>query len=162
MAHNYKGAGLSNVGSYQTSGRPYMTGSAALGANQVQMVEFPRVTKSVTVINNNTSNGDDIRVHFNSGSAATVSPGGQETVDDSASDVILHNQYITIPAGYASMTMDVKCKKIFISNGTAGAVKYQVYAELTGIHSGSMYSLTGSGVCGGFAHRYNETGNKVP
>jgi hypothetical protein len=150
--HKYS-AGLSNVGSYQVSGRPWITGSSDLDADRVHMLEFPRVTKSITVINNNTSNGEDIRVHFQSGTAAAVTVVGAEgatVIDSAASDVIVHNHYITVPSGYGSLTMDVKCKKMYISNGTATSnLKYQVFAELTQIPSGSMFNLTGSGVCGG-------------
>lgn len=159
MVHRYK-AGLANVGSYQVSGRPWITGSANLDTNKVHMIEFPRVTKSITVINNNTNNGEDIRVHFQSGSAAIAEPGdngGGTAIADATSDVILHNHFITIPAGFASMTFDAKCSKIFVSNGTSTAnLKYQVFAELTQIATGSMFNLTGSGICGDHRARYKE------
>jgi hypothetical protein len=158
--HKYS-AGLSNVGSYQVSGRPWITGSSNLDANKVHMIEFPRVTKSITIINNNASNGEDIRVHFQSGSTAIVEPGdngGGTAIADATSDVILHNHFITVPAGFGSLTMDVKCSKVFVSNGTATAnLKYQVFAELTQIPTGSMFNLTGSGICGDHRARYQES-----
>ena len=46
------GVGLSNVGSYQVAGTPYMTGStlaASDGKGSVIRFEFPRVAKSVMV-----------------------------------------------------------------------------------------------------------------
>lgn len=147
--HKYS-AGLSNVGSYQVSGRPWITGSSDLDAGKVHLVMFPRVTKSITIVNNNTNNGDDIRVHFQSGSDSAVEePGKNITINaDADSDVIRNNHYMTVPSGYGSLTMDVKCKRMYISNppGANNNLKYQVVAELTQIGTGSMFPLTGSGV----------------
>ena len=47
--------GLRNVGSYQVSGTPFVTGSSNLDDEKVHMVEFPYVSKSVTVINTTSS-----------------------------------------------------------------------------------------------------------
>ena len=58
--------GLRNVGSYQVSGQPFITGSENLDAGTVHLVQFEKVAKSFTVINNNSNAGEDIRVHFNS------------------------------------------------------------------------------------------------
>ena len=145
---NYS-VGLNNVGSYQVSGAPWITGSANLDDEKVHMVEFPFVTKSFTVINNNTTNGYDIRVHFDSGSSTAVTvPGehGAQTIADSDPQIANHH-YITVPSGYASLTLNVKCSKVYISqNSNSNNLKYQVFAELTKIPTGSMYTLTGSGI----------------
>ena len=63
--------GLRNVGSYQVSGTPWITGSANLDTAKVHMVEFPHVSKSFTVINTNTTGS--FRVHFQSGSCRKCS-----------------------------------------------------------------------------------------
>mgnify|MGYP001187010526 FL=1 len=47
-------AGLNNVGSYQVSGRPFASGS--INAATATKVEFPYVTRWVTIINNDASN----------------------------------------------------------------------------------------------------------
>ena len=75
MSTNYKyGVGLRNVGSYQVSGHPYTTGSTDMGsANTELKVEFPYVTKDVTVI---ASGSSIIKVHFNSNSDGRVLAGG--------------------------------------------------------------------------------------
>jgi len=142
-------AGLRNVGSYQISGHPFITGSTNLDTGKVHGVMFPYVCKSFTVINNNTSNGYDIRVHFQSGSATEVTvPGdaGAQTIGTGI-DVISGLHFITVPAGNASVTMNVKCSTIYISQATGNNnLSYQVFAELTGIPTGSMYHLTGSGI----------------
>ena len=145
----YKGQGLRSVGAYQVSGVPFVTGSTTLGTGEVQMVEFPYVAKSFTVINTNTTSGDDIRVHFQSGSAAAITqPGETGCVDLVANPEVINGlHYITVPAGNASVTFDIKCTKFYVSQAARAAdLSFQVFAELTGIPKGSMYHLTGSGI----------------
>jgi hypothetical protein len=144
------GVGLRNVGSYQVSGHPFITGSTNLDNNHVHMVEFDYVAKAFTVINNNSNSGEDIRVHFLSGSGvnALTSSGywGHQAIADTA-DVIAKHHYITVPAGNGSVTFDVKCKRFYVSNGSGtDNLKYQVFAELTGIPKQRMFNLTGSGI----------------
>jgi len=154
-AHGFNEPGLRNVGSYQVSGHPFITGSTNLDSGKVHMVQFPYVCKSFTVINNNTNNGEDIRVHFQSGSSLASAPitkpgdfdGTGGTTIAEADDVIAGNHYITVPAGYASVTFDVKCKQFYISQASGVAdLKYQVLADLSNISTTRMYHLTGSGI----------------
>ena len=153
-ARRQPSAGLRNVGSYQVSGHPFITGSANLDDGKVHMVEFPYISKSITVVNNNSTSGYDIRVHFQSGSGAgspVTAPGehGAQDIANAQSDVIEKFHFITVPAGNASVTLDVKCSKFYISQKTGNAnLSYEVFAELTGISTNSMYHLTGSGVTG--------------
>ena len=90
--------GLNNVGSYQVAGHPFITGSTNLDNNKCHMIEFPYVSKSLTVINNNVT-GDDIRVHFQSGSGVTAFtvPGdnGAQTIADT-SDVIAQLNFLSV------------------------------------------------------------------
>ena len=160
--HGSTRVGLRNVGSYQVSGHPWVTGSQSdeLDANQTVMHEFPYVSKSVTVINTNTGGGEDLRVHFQSGSTAAITisgaggmdPGSTNT-DTSKGDVHKGRHYMTVKADSA-LTLDVKCSKVYITNPAGGTanLQYEVLAELTLIPTGSMYHLTGSGVTdlGGF------------
>ena len=152
-ANNYHqglySVGLRNVGSYQVSGTPWITGSANLDDGKVHMVEFPTVPKSFTVINNNSDSGYDIRVHFQSGSAAAVTVPGEHGAQTSRAtdDVIAGHHYITVTTGYSSVTFDTKCQRVYISNGSGNNnLKYQVLAELTNIPIDQMYHLTGSGI----------------
>ena len=152
--HRWHSPGVHNVSSYQSAGTPWITGSDDLDNNSVHMVQFPRVPKSFTVINTNTNSGENIRVHFQSGSAVTAltvaGHNGAQTIADTA-DVIKGFHYITVPAGFASVTFDVKCRQFYISNGSGVAnLKYEVLAELTNIHRNRMFHLTGSGIteCG--------------
>jgi len=122
------GVGLRNVGSYQVSGHPYITGSADMGSADTELkVEFPYVTKDVTII---ASGSSVIKVHFNSDSDGRVLDGGH---------------FITLDSDEDSFTFDVKCKEIYLTNVTANAA-FQLYASLTNIDATQMYNLTGSGL----------------
>mgnify|MGYP003115563135 CR=1 FL=1 len=132
----FYGTGLFNVGSYQVSGRPFITGSSDHAVNTEVQYKFPMVTKSVTVINHT---NDTIRVHFNSTS---------HDIDNSS--VIKKNHFIELDSDEDAFTFNVKCKEIYVScNSTGSARQYKVYAELTHIPTGSMYDLTGSGLTEG-------------
>ena len=137
MAISYPGhgVGLRNVGSYQISGHPFITGSVDMGAaDNEHKVEFPYVAKTVTVVNSGSIDAADgkqaIRVHFNAASAGDVMDG-------------FH--YIALDSNEDSFTFDSKCKEIYITNVDANA-GFMLYASLTGIDTNSMYALTGSGL----------------
>jgi hypothetical protein len=132
MVQYYK-AGIANVGSYQVSGTPYITGSGAggLAAGREHKIEFPYVAKSVMVMLNDAEN-DDVRVHFNSTGSANVVAG---------------NHFFTLSTNRDSITFNAKCKEIYISNPSAvSGSGYVIIAELTGIETKEMYPLTGSGL----------------
>ena len=138
--------GLRNVGSYQVSGHPFLTGSTIATA-KVQQISFPYVVKQFTVVN--TSTTGEIRVHFQSGSGVTIAAsvnGGGEGAFAAGADVIANKHYVTVPKGSAAVTMDVKCSKLYVSNLSGQTLTYEVFAELTNIPTGSMYHLTGSGI----------------
>jgi len=126
-------AGIGAVGSYQVSGKPWITGSVdGLATNTEDKISFPTVAKAVTVINTDAANCD-IHVHFNTKTATDVSGG-------------LH--YIPLNDEKDSITIACKCKEIYISNPAwgGGAASYVVLAELTGIDTTEMLDLTGSGL----------------
>tara|TARA_Y100000310_G_scaffold118143_1_gene116928 strand:- start:406 stop:825 length:420 start_codon:yes stop_codon:yes gene_type:complete len=124
--------GLHNVGSYMVSCIPFITGSAVLAANSEHQIKFPKVTRSVTVISHTAAADGVLRVHFNSKDVDSVISG-------------LH--YVELDSDEDSITMNVKCKEIFISTPNAGNNRtYRVVAELTQIPTGSMFALTGSGL----------------
>ena len=58
--------GLGSVGQYQSAGMPYITGSSILNNGMEHVIDFPTVTRSITVINRPSGSGEapDIRVHF--------------------------------------------------------------------------------------------------
>lgn len=123
-----RGPGISSVGSYQIAGTPFITGSTIPMGDEVQ-VEFPNVTKSITVINKD-ADSDDIRVHFQSKDTA-------RTIDG------IH--YITLDALNSSLTMNIKCDSVYLS-APGNAATFEMYAELTGISEGKMFPLTGPGI----------------
>ena len=48
----------------------------------------------------------------------------------------------------SQLDMQVKCRRIYITNDTANAGSWELFAELTGIDANQMYELTGSGITG--------------
>lgn len=138
-------AGLYHVGSYQVSGRVYITGSTVDGANPSQgevRIQFPNVTKNVTIINTTTNN--PLRVYFN---AATASNGlnGAGAYPDGAP--ITGKHYITLEDKKDSATFSVKCREMYVAlEATTGTGSYELWAELTGIAPQEMFVLTGSGL----------------
>jgi len=120
--------GLSSAGSYQIAGTPFITGSTIASGQEVE-IEFPNVTRSITIINKDASS-DDIRVHFQSKDTARTIAG-------------IH--YITLDSLNSSLTMNIKCSSVYLSAPGSDAT-FEMYAELTGIGDRSMFPLTGSGI----------------
>lgn len=126
--------GLNHVGAYQASGRPWITGSTLLsssfGTNNAEYeINFPYVTKNVTIISRATGN---LRIHF-------------DTV--SGSNVVAGNHFITLSDSKDSISMDIKCNKIYISLEDASADgAFECVAQLTTIAAEEMYILSGSGI----------------
>tara|TARA_R110000824_G_scaffold67073_3_gene173751 strand:+ start:1687 stop:2136 length:450 start_codon:yes stop_codon:yes gene_type:complete len=141
-----KRVGLRNVGSYQVSGTPWVTGSTSLTAEKTWRHSFPYVTKSFTLINKGTV---DLRLHFAAGQSLTFTADGAAGQQNYTSGDNVHTNYhyITVPSSNGSVTFDSKCAEIYISNPDGSTVgKYELFAELTQIPTGSMYALTGSGI----------------
>lgn len=119
MANYIYNPGLHHVGAYQVSGRPFgATGS--LNAN-TSSVEFPEVTKQITILNRDATN--DIYAYFHTGSSDS-------------------NKFM-IAAG-SQETFDVKSNLIILSS--SATADYTLYASLTAVKASYMYNLTGSGV----------------
>jgi hypothetical protein len=122
--------GISSVGSYQAAGTPFITGSVVADTEEVE-ITFPAVTRSVTVINKDAAGNDALRVHFAS---------------KDTSNTISGAHYITLDAVNTSVTLNIKTKSIWISNASGGSSNFQLFAELTGIAPGNMWTLTGAGI----------------
>ena len=131
MSNFYYTAGLRSVGCYQVAGAPYVTGSSIDNGVEVKL-EFPKVTKSVTVHSLSSSDGTGVDVHFNPLSSGRVLDG-------------VHYKRLSHMENF---TFNVKCKEIYISNPASGTqpLGFTVVAELTTIPTGSMFVLTGSGL----------------
>ena len=99
MSSNFYTAGLNHVGSYQVSGKPYLSGSNMPGDTTSSLrFQFSSVSKSITVKSNF---GHAIRVHFAPYTA------GQHGYVKGADN----NDNFTTIAANGSQTFDVKCRR---------------------------------------------------
>tara|TARA_A100001515_G_scaffold66421_1_gene52643 strand:+ start:1376 stop:1807 length:432 start_codon:yes stop_codon:yes gene_type:complete len=131
--NRYK-AGIHNVGSYQVAGIPWITGSAALKRGQEVKYRFPKVTKSITVINRSAA---DIRVHFHTTGA--VHPSG----------VMTGSHFVLMDSKEDSYTFNVKASEIYVTaphDNASDDASFTIIAELTGIEIPTGFNLTGSGI----------------
>lgn len=145
---NVYGVGLRNVGSYQVSGTPWVTGSA-LSQNKTIRFRFPTVPKSFTIIN---TGGNPFVVHFNSGSLTFTADGdGNAQAGPTATSQpwYTNKHFITLGNG-DTLTLNAKVRDVFLSEPTnTGACTFEMFAELTNIPGGRMYVLSGSGISDG-------------
>ena len=126
----YPRAGVGNASSFLVSGTPFMTGSETILPETQDKIEFPRIAREVVVIN---KAAPDLRVYFTDKETGTSTFEGKH--------------YVTLTENRDSFTFRCKCKAIYIYNADGSTEgSYEVYAELTGIDSGEMYELTGSGL----------------
>ena len=103
---------------------------AASGSTGMQdKVAFPSVTRSFTVINTGTS---ELRIHF------------ADATTETATWTQFH--YVALPNNKDSVTLNVKCADVYVSNAGSGTGKYTLFAELTGIPRERMFILSGSGI----------------
>ena len=139
QVQNVYSSGIRNVGSFQVSGRPFITGSfvgsdASLNVipqNEQIWVDFPKTTKTITVWNlDGFSPKGVLRVTFADTGSMTNYPA--------------NGCYYEL-AENESITLDVKCKKVFLS-AVSGIVQWKLFAGLTGVDANLMYDLTGSGI----------------
>ena len=123
-------AGINSVGSYQVSGMPWVSGSTTLAPGIEERYIFPTVAKTVLVVN---ESNQDIRVHYNSTGSGNVVSG---------------RHYATLTVTRDSIELGLKCKEIYISapSSNGGNASYAIVADLTGISTSEMYTLTGSGL----------------
>lgn len=117
-AFQYK-AGLHNVGSYQVSGYPFVTGSLTAPTASAAPLEitFPSLTQRIQVLN---TGGTAVKVGF---SANGVSGSGT-------------NYYLVQEVGAGKenhVELRVKTNKLFIQSSGASATGIYLEAELTGI-----------------------------
>ena len=125
--------GLGNVGSYQISGQPWLSGSYinATAANNGEVCfEFPSVCRSFTVTN---AGSIPLLVHFDSRAAGMA--------------VINHYHYSLLTNLGDSWTYAVKATRVYVSAETnVGAGRCLIAAELTSIEKKELGILTGSGI----------------
>jgi hypothetical protein len=132
MSFEYPKAGLGNVGNYQVSGIPYVTGnlvspSSSAGATPLEIV-FPSVTQRIIFQNHG---GIHVRVGFSANGLKTA-----------------NNFYLVEPSG--TVELRVKTNKLYLlSNSPAANVTSgTLSAELTGIRPGFDLAASYSGSTG--------------
>ena len=121
---NYKyGTGLSNVGSYQTSGKPFLSGAInARDSDQPEKIAFPAVTRWIYVVNNDSSNA--VKVGFSE--LGLASPA---------------NNYFTVKAASTSERLEVKVTEVYFT----GSDNIDVFAGLTGVPTHLINNISPSG-----------------
>ena len=133
MSYNQFSSGLGNSAAYQVSGKPYATASILVPelSNPPFPVEFPQVTKFVTVTNTKTGVNVPLRVGF---SVAGVTGSGSPSAVPVGSD-----NYFVLDNG-ESYTGEFRVTKLFLlgdekSGNTAQA---SVIAGLTSIRADEL------------------------
>lgn len=131
-------SGMFNVGAYQMSGIPYVTGNV-INPGQQHAYFFPNVTKRVLVqVYDFSGSGDNhVRVYF----APDNFPNNKVIANNHWWHVGRSNNISYI------MDTDIRVKALYISHDTGSNVHYQIMAELTTISANDWNgSLTGSGI----------------
>jgi hypothetical protein len=133
MEFQYK-AGLNNVGSYQVSGIPYVTGTLSIptaSSNTPLEITFPAITQRIHIHNNDTSEGLKVGFSVNGVKGTNYWLVEPHTTNGK------NNDYIELR---------VKTDKIYlISAGAAISGKVFIAAELTGINVGFGLAASYSG-----------------
>tara|TARA_R100000458_G_C8242097_1_gene220869 strand:- start:536 stop:1087 length:552 start_codon:yes stop_codon:yes gene_type:complete len=165
----YRRAGIQSVGPYQVSGHPFITGGVFLpgssstnaapldpssgrsgvGGNALGVfdtIEFPLVTKTVTVINTNFFTGSQDDASLGNGIIGVYFGDTDNARPEHPDSPVNQNHYIALPNTNDSLTLDIRCTKMHIANLSQNvSASYQVIAELTLISDAEMYAITGSG-----------------
>jgi hypothetical protein len=129
-------SGIGHAPAYMVAGHPFMTGTT-MTDNQEFKVAFPFVAKRIVVAcDKQSTETPKLRVSFRTQIAGTDL------------NVTNKHHYFELDGDEEAMTFNVKCKEIYIRNVSGATSGFQLYAELTGIPTSSMYVLTGSGLSG--------------
>ena len=110
--------GLNSVGQYQMSGIPYASSSIVVSNTAVTEVEFPTITKFVTITNTHSGASKPLKVAF------------------SSAGVVNDKNHFTLDNG-ESYTGEFRVKAIYLA-GDAAATTASVIAGLTQIEIGNL------------------------
>lgn len=120
-ASQWPASGPNNVLEYQASGLPFITQSTAPAAGAASKIEFPFVTKFLTIKNNG---------------AGTLAFGF------TSNGALGSNRFTVPPSG--SWQGDIRVADLYVTTTAGSAPVYEVLAGLTQIPRRSFYVLTGS------------------
>jgi len=128
----YLNNGIGNVGSYQISGSPWLSGSnlTASNANGGEVYfSFPRVSRSFTITN---IGSIPLYIHFESRNNPNT---------------LGHFHYSLLSNNSDSWTYGVRSTGFYVScQGSTGTGSVSCAVELTGIDAREMFPLSGSGI----------------
>jgi hypothetical protein len=122
MSQSYPyGVGISNVGSYQVSGIPFVTGATAPVSSSTPVeIVFPEVTQRIIVANTGLA---DLRVGFSANG-----------VKNTNNYFVIHQHDAAVSAHYETIDLRVKVSSIFLlSNSGTVTTSARIAAELTNI-----------------------------
>ena len=154
-----QGQGPNWVPAYQTSGTPYVTSSnAPVKGTRPLHIQFPYVTKNITIQNLDNTAGNNLRLAFTvSGSFAvgeaipwdaSVKPQAGQS-----STAYQGNNFFVIPSMVSNsttagnsgrVTLDVRCKDVWLMSDSSSEVRFSLYAGMTGISRNQFPVLTAS------------------
>jgi len=113
--------GINNVGSYQVSGRPWVKTYTGISSGTDTKASFPKVTKSITIIN---LANVEIHVYF---------------ADPDTGFAKSNKHYIVLDSDEDSFTANVRVKEIWVES-QGNSSDFTIYAELTNIEASKMYT----------------------
>lgn len=128
--YNPAGPGINSVGSFQVSGRPFLTGTL-LANNSSLQINFPTVTKEL---------------HFSCHTPAKYFKVYFENPSDNAVAMQAHNFAVCSGTISGALDLNVKCDNLYIINDCGATIELELHAALTGIPTTSMFTLSGSGI----------------
>jgi hypothetical protein len=125
--------GIANVGNYQISGIPFITGGVCNGAvggaaASENKITFPYVMKQFTIINKGTQ---PLWIHFASRANADVTGG---------------YHYISLENKDDSMKFTTRTTTVYLSTSGSYNTMWQLWGEVTSIAAQEMNMLSGSGI----------------
>ena len=124
MAFNYS-AGLGAVGSYQVSGKPFVSGSIDPGAmpSPPFRLQFPSVTRWVVVRNIDPDTGADLACAFSQNGLPSMGGTNHFTLDDAGASLVDQ-----------TLSMELKVGEMWFEGSGNGCREFDVIAGLTGIN----------------------------
>jgi hypothetical protein len=125
MALNNVKPGLNNAAEFTASGLPWVLSGTV--SNSVVKYSFPKVTKDIVIINNNTTATQRLRVGFTENGVNGVG-----------------NAYYILINGGSNITLNVRVKELYLLRDGGNDISTSVCANLTTIDAMMMPVLTGS------------------